>query len=136
MWMNVNGSNGPQLGKDYLVEQDSFGGVQVVLRRSPHVAPNCTCLETREVPHPTLPFAVQSTGSATATDMPARNRREMAQHLEEVMSHAYTELEERRRLETQTSLLKTYLLEAHSESTGQRDILRLLQNGFWPGMVA
>ena len=59
----------------------------------------------------------------------------MAQHLEEVMSHAYTELEERRRLETQTSLLKTYLLEAHSESTGQRDILRLLQNGFWPGKV-
>ena len=54
----------------------------------------------------------------------------MAQHLEEVMSHAYTELEERRRLETQTSLLKTYLLEAHSESTGQRDILRLLQTAF------
>ena len=48
---------------------------------------------------------------------------------------SYTELEERRRLETETSLLKTYLLEAHSENTGQRDILRLLQNGFWPGKV-
>lgn len=47
---------------------------------------------------------------------------------------SYTELEERR-LETETSLLKTYLLEAHSENTGQRDILRLLQNGFWPGKV-
>ena len=49
---------------------------------------------------------------------------------------SYTELEERRRLETETSLLKTYLLEAHSENTGQRDILRLLlQNGSWPGKV-
>ena len=38
-------------------------------------------------------------------------------------------------LETETSLLKTYLLEAHSENTGQRDILRLLQNVFWPGKV-
>ncbi len=47
---------------------------------------------------------------------------------------SYTELEERR-LETETSLLKTYLLEAHSENTRQRDILRLLQNGFWPGKV-
>ena len=48
---------------------------------------------------------------------------------------SYTELEERR-LETETSLLKTYLLEAHSENTGQRDILRLLlQNGSWPGKV-
>ena len=46
-----------------------------------------------------------------------------------------TELEVRRQLETEASLLKTYLLEAHSENTGQRDILRLLQNGFWPGKV-
>ena len=54
----------------------------------------------------------------------------MARHLEEVMSHAYTELEDRQRLETETSLLKTYLLEAHTENRAQQGILRLLRSAF------
>jgi hypothetical protein len=40
--------------------------------------------------------------------MPLPNtRRELAQHLEEVMSHAYAQLEERQRLDADTSLVKT-----------------------------
>lgn len=54
----------------------------------------------------------------------------MAARLEEVMSHAWTELEERQRLEAGTSLLKTYLLEAHSGKAGHRDILRVLTSAF------
>ncbi len=54
----------------------------------------------------------------------------MAEWLEEVMSHAYTDLEERRRLEAGTSLLKTYLLEAHSGNAQHHDILRLLTASF------
>jgi hypothetical protein len=42
------------------------------------------------------------------------SRRQMAQYLEEVMSHAYEQLEERQRLEASTSLVKTYLIEAHA----------------------
>jgi hypothetical protein len=62
--------------------------------------------------------------------MPITTRREMAARLEEVMSHAYTELEERQRLEAGTSLLKTYLLEAHSGNAQHRDILRVLTTAF------
>ena len=54
----------------------------------------------------------------------------MAARLEEVMSHAYTELEERQRLEAGTSLLKTYLLEAHSGNAQHRDILHVLTAAF------
>ena len=57
-------------------------------------------------------------------------RREMAARLEEVMSRAYTELEERQRLEAGTSLLKTYLLEAHSGNGQHRDILHVLTAAF------
>ena len=42
-----------------------------------------------------------------------RTRREMARTLEDVMSHAYAQLEEQQQLEAETSLLKTYLVEAH-----------------------
>src|SRR6266849_6934537 len=62
--------------------------------------------------------------------MPITTRREMAARLEEVMSHAYTELEERQRLDAGTSLLKTYLLEAHSGNAEHRDILRILRAAF------
>ena len=62
--------------------------------------------------------------------MPITTRREMAARLEEVMSHAYTELEERQRLDAGTSLLKTYLLEAHSGNAQHRDILRFLTAAF------
>jgi len=59
----------------------------------------------------------------------------MAERLEEVMSHAYTDLEERQRLEAGTSLLKTYLLEAHAGAAGHRDILRILIAAFSPEML-
>ncbi|HWX94049.1 MAG TPA: hypothetical protein VNY29_15585 [Terriglobales bacterium] len=59
----------------------------------------------------------------------------MAERLEEVMSHAYTDLEERQRLEAGTSLLKTYLLEAHSGDAGHGDILRILTAAFSPEML-
>lgn len=63
--------------------------------------------------------------------MPATTRTEMAAHLEEVMSHAWTELEDRQRLEAGTSLLKTYLLEVHSSRRARhQDLLRLLQTAF------
>lgn len=67
--------------------------------------------------------------------MPIQTRREMAERLEEVMSHAYTNLEERQRLEAGTSLLKTYLLEAHSGNAEHRDILRILTSAFSPEML-
>jgi hypothetical protein len=54
----------------------------------------------------------------------------MAARLEEVMSHAYTELENRQRLDAGTSLLKTYLLEAHAANAEHRDILGTLQTAF------
>jgi hypothetical protein len=44
--------------------------------------------------------------------MHMRNRREMAEHLEKTMSHAYAQLSEKQKLEAETSLLKTYLLSA------------------------
>ena len=46
------------------------------------------------------------------------------------MSHAYTELEDRQRLEAETSLLKTYLIEAHSADANHRDIYGLLRVAF------
>lgn len=54
----------------------------------------------------------------------------MAERLEEVMSHAWTDLEERQRLDAGTSLLKTYLLEAHAVKPRHADILRLLTAAF------
>src|SRR5689334_2177149 len=63
--------------------------------------------------------------------MPIQTRRQMAERLEEVMSHAYTDLEERQRLEAGTSLLKTYLLEAHSGETAEhRNVLHILTEAF------
>lgn len=63
--------------------------------------------------------------------MPIQTRRQMAERLEEVMSHSYTDLEERQRLEAGTSLLKTYLLEAHSGGTAEhRNVLRILREAF------
>jgi hypothetical protein len=54
----------------------------------------------------------------------------MAQALQRVMSHAYAQLQERQRLEAESSLVKTYLLEAHSDTGNQRDTLLLLQSAF------
>lgn len=62
--------------------------------------------------------------------MAIRTRREMAARLQDVMSHAYTELEDRQRLEAETSLLKTYLIEAHSADANHRDIYGLLRVAF------
>jgi hypothetical protein len=62
--------------------------------------------------------------------MPLRNRREMAQSLEDVMSHAYAQLGEAQRLEAETSLLKTYLLEAHTNTENHAGTLALLQSAF------
>ncbi len=62
--------------------------------------------------------------------MPLRNRREMAHALEEVMGHAYAQLGEAQRLEAETSLLKTYLLEAHANSGTHEGTLALLQSAF------
>jgi hypothetical protein len=75
-------------------------------------------------------MACRSLGDPSAPQMPIRNRREMAQALEEVMSHAYSQLEERQRLEAESSLLKTYLLEAHSSSGTHEDTLTLLRSAF------
>jgi hypothetical protein len=54
----------------------------------------------------------------------------MAQALQQVMSHAYAQLQDRQHLEADSSLLKTYLVEAHSDTGNQRDTLRLLRVAF------
>jgi len=65
-----------------------------------------------------------------------RTRREMARFLEEVMSHAYAQLEERQRLEADTSLVKTYLLEAHRLRSSTHDqVLRTLKDNFTPHVL-
>ena len=56
----------------------------------------------------------------------------MAEHLEEVMSHAYQQIEERQRLEANTSLLKTFLIEAHAAKPAHKEIRLLLQTAFGP----
>jgi hypothetical protein len=69
--------------------------------------------------------------------MPLPNtRRELAQHLEEVMSHAYAQLEERQRLEADTSLLKTYLVEAHRLRAADHDrTLQVIRETFIPDVL-
>jgi hypothetical protein len=69
--------------------------------------------------------------------MPLPNtRRELAQYLEEVMSHAYEQLEERQRLEAETSLLKTYLVEAHRLRAADHDrTLQVIRETFVPGVL-
>ena len=63
-------------------------------------------------------------------------RRELAQYLEEVMSHAYAQLEERQRLEADTSLLKTYLVEAHRLRAANHDrTLATIRAAFIPGLL-
>lgn len=47
------------------------------------------------------------------------NRRQMAQLLDERMNRTYTDLSERQELESDTSLVKTYLLEAHLPETSE-----------------
>lgn len=65
-----------------------------------------------------------------------RTRREMARFLEEVMSHAYAQLEERQRLEADTSLVKTYLLEAHKLQSATHDqVLRKVRSGLVPEVL-
>src|ERR1700679_2248537 len=59
-----------------------------------------------------------------------RNRREMAEFLEKTMSHAYAQLSEKQKLEAETSMLKTYLLEAHSSGNSNSDVLALVANAF------
>lgn len=67
--------------------------------------------------------------------MPLRNRREMARALEEVMSHAYAQLEEEQRLQADTSLLKTYLVEAHVEDPSHENVRQALVEAFRPGAM-
>src|SRR5438045_1894698 len=59
-----------------------------------------------------------------------RTRREMARALEDVMSHAYAQLEEQQRLPAETSLLKTYLVEAHVSEPSHEAIHSLLGSAF------
>lgn len=65
-----------------------------------------------------------------------RTRREMAHYLEEVMSHAYAQLEERQRLDADTSLVKTYLLEAHAlRGATHGAVLRRVQANIAPEVL-
>lgn len=54
----------------------------------------------------------------------------MAQALEEVMSHSYAQLEEQRRLQADSSLLKTYLVEAHVAERSHDAALHLIEAAF------
>src|ERR1051326_2361907 len=63
--------------------------------------------------------------------MPPRTRQEMAHLLEEIMSSAYSELLEQQRLTLDTTLVKTFVVEAHTrERAGQQDLLDLLRSTF------
>src|SRR6476646_3488322 len=62
--------------------------------------------------------------------MPLRNRIEMAAVLEQVMTHAYAQLADRQRLEAESSLLKTYLLEAHAHAANHEQTFLLLRGAF------
>jgi hypothetical protein len=63
-------------------------------------------------------------------------RRELARYLEEVMSHAYAQLEERQRLEADTSLVKTYLIEAHRLRSANHDrTLQVLRETLIPDVL-
>lgn len=60
----------------------------------------------------------------------------MAATLEEAMSQAYIQLEEDQELRAESSLVKTYLLEAHSDSGQHEHALKLLTGAFssrWMG---
>jgi len=59
-----------------------------------------------------------------------RTRREMADFLEKTMSHAYEALEEKQKLEADTSLLKTYMLEAHAPGHRNEDVLSVVASAF------
>jgi len=54
----------------------------------------------------------------------------MADFLEKTMSHAYEALEEKQKLEADTSLLKTYMLEAHAAGRSNDDLLRVVASAF------
>jgi hypothetical protein len=65
--------------------------------------------------------------------MKIKNRKEMAQYLDHRMTKSYTELLKDQKLEVDTSLVKTYLVEAHVRSNGEkssphREIHKLLQD--------
>jgi hypothetical protein len=63
--------------------------------------------------------------------MIVKNRQQMAQLLNERMTRTYTTLSERQELEPDTSLVKTYLLEAHlSESSEPVQALKLAEEAF------
>lgn len=63
--------------------------------------------------------------------MAVRDRQQMAQILEERMTRTYSSLSERQELEPDTSLVKTYLLEAHlPETAGPADAAKLAESGF------
>jgi len=58
----------------------------------------------------------------------ARSRQELAQLMDHVMNQTYSSLEEEQELEQETSLVKTYLLEAHlPEDASPNDIRSMLQ---------
>lgn len=58
--------------------------------------------------------------------MKVRNRREMAQLLNERMTRTYTSLSQEQELEPDTSLVKTYLIEAHLPESAEPDRARAL----------
>jgi hypothetical protein len=65
--------------------------------------------------------------------MKIKNRKEMAQYLDHRMTKSYTELLEDQKLEVDTSLVKTYLVEAHVGSNDEKysphhEIHKLLQD--------
>ena len=63
--------------------------------------------------------------------MIVRNRQQMAQLLNERMTRTYTTLSQRQELEPDTSLVKTYLLEAHlPESTDPAQALEFAEEIF------
>lgn len=63
--------------------------------------------------------------------MVVKDRQQMAQLLNERMTRTYTSLSERQELEPDTSLVKTYLIEAHlPESAEPKQALKLAENIF------
>lgn len=65
-----------------------------------------------------------------------KTRRDMAKFLEEVMSLAYADLAEKQRLDVDTTLVKTYLVEAHRlRGADHEKVLSAVRDGFDHGVL-
>jgi hypothetical protein len=65
-----------------------------------------------------------------------KTRREMAKFLEDVMSLAYADLAARQRLDVDTTLVKTYLVEAHRlRGADHEKVLSAVRDGFDDGVL-